>query len=178
MTPEPIFCNFILIAHFVSSLLLWKIYLILISSFTRTKYIKQILVQNLSGSKAIDAVPVFIRQKLLHYYLQKLKKPLPLKYVLEAIVIQIRVTTILDLSKQYSGLLVSSGYLCFTYTSSYNIFLVRPPALRLNILISVQIPPGAQGSSLDLHSLNMWWFSEVFQMLISAEKLPVWKALS
>lgn len=100
-------------------------------------------------------MPIFTRQRLLHYYLQKLKNPLPLKYLLEAIVIHVIVITILDLSKQHSGLSVSSGYLCLAYTSSYNVFLVCPPALRLNILISADIPSSAQGGGSDLHSLNM-----------------------
>lgn len=46
----------------------------------------------------------------------------------------------LELSKEYCSVSVSIVALCFTYTSSHNVFLVLPPALRLNILISANIP--------------------------------------
>lgn len=46
----------------------------------------------------------------------------------------------LDLSKEYCSVSASVVALCFTSTSSHNVFLVLPPALRLNILISANIP--------------------------------------
>lgn len=100
----------------------------------------------------MDAMPDFTRQRLLRYYLQKLNDPFSLKYLLEATVIQAPAVTVLDLSK---NALVSSGSLCLTYTSSHNVFLVHPLGLKLNILISADIPSCAQGGVSELDSLNM-----------------------
>lgn len=97
-------------------------------------------------------MPIFTTQRVLHYYLQKLSDPLSLKYHLEAIVIQVPAITVLDLSK---NTLLSSGSLYLTCTSSHNVFLFCPLGLKLNILISADIPSCAQGGVSELDSLKM-----------------------